>query len=531
MRIFWKIVKQAMELGTSADKRSFSTVTKLTYEDAVYALNGLQSNAAVLEKARKERSVNAYKNLKNTEKFLKKLDITPTDLDRLNIIHISGTKGKGSTCAFTESVLRRRGVKTGFYSSPHLVAVRERIRINGKPLCKEMFTSYFWKVYNKLKLQEKAEEVSMPPYFMFLTIMAFYVFLQEKVEVAIIEVGVGGLYDNTNIVRSPVATGVTSLGYDHVAVLGKTIEEIAWQKAGIFKTGVPAFTVSQPQEAMKVLQKKASEINCSLHVVPPLSTYEWEKVMKLGIPGDVQTMNASLALQLCQSWINQKKQGLQNCRWPGRHQTIHRDSITYFLDGAHTAESMIPCVRWYTECIKKIESNIGDIYKVLLFNCTGERKAETLLTPLIDIPFDLVVFSPNKLDLTKDATSDQSNFTVDPDKELIQCERNMKVWNYLLSSVYEEEISSNAAGTLSKSLLSHSSEQNNNNTVVFSCLKDALQFICRNHDSDLRKKVPIPNSSFPLNSITAKHLSLFVTGSIHLVGNVLSLIDPELQEH
>ncbi|XP_023211658.1 folylpolyglutamate synthase, mitochondrial-like isoform X2 [Centruroides sculpturatus] len=434
-------------------------------------------------------------------------------------------------------MLRHRGVKTGFYSSPHLVAVRERIRINGKPLCKEMFTSYFWEVYNKLKLQEKAEEVSMPPYFMFLTIMAFYVFLQEKVDVAIIEVGVGGLYDNTNIVRLPVVTGVTSLGYDHVAILGKTIEEIAWQKAGIFKTGVPAFTVSQPQEAMKVLQKKASEINCSLHVVPPLSTYEWEKVVKLGIPGDVQTTNASLALQLCQSWINQRKQGLQNCRWPGRHQTIHRDSITYFLDGAHTAESMIPCVRWYAECIKKIESNIGDTYKVLLFNCTGERKAETLLTPLIDLPFDLVVFSPNKLDLTKDATSDQSNFTVDPDKELIQCERNMKVWNYLLSSVYEEEISSNATGTLSKSLLSHSSEQNNNNTIVFSCLKDALQFICNNHNSDLKKKVPmltmpIPNfSSFPLNLVTAKHLSLFVTGSIHLVGNVLSLIDPELQEH
>lgn len=102
------------------------------------------------------------------------------DLDRLNIIHVSGTKGKGSTCAFTESLLRYLGYRTGFYSSPHLVAVRERLRLDGVPLAEDVFTRYFWDVYDALRDGCLAEE--MPPYFKFLTVMSFYVFLQEKVK-------------------------------------------------------------------------------------------------------------------------------------------------------------------------------------------------------------------------------------------------------------------------------------------------------------------------------------------------------------
>lgn len=573
MNLFYKLASHIVELRSTVCytvlKDRFTTVKMLTYEDAIYALNGLQSNSSVLEKARKENNNNIpIIKLHKTEKFLNALSITLTDIDNLNIIHISGTKGKGSTCAFTECILRHHGIKTGFYSSPHLVAVRERIRINGNPLSKEAFTSYFCDVYSKLKLYTMDNHLSMPPYFMFLTIMAFYVFHHEKVNAAVIEVGIGGLYDNTNIVRLPVVVGVTSLGYDHMSILGKTIEEIALQKAGIFKTGVPAFTVPQPENAMKILQNKASEINCSLHVVPSLNTYECEKEIKLGIPGEVQMMNSSLALQLCKSWINNQKlntlkkrffsalpvhfnaehqqlppplalpflvttkfaEGLQNCRWHGRNQTIHRDSITYFLDGAHTAESMDFCIKWYKECVKKLEINKGNIYKILLFNCTGERKAETLLTPLINQQFDLVVFSPNKVDISKNAASDQSNFTMDPDKELKICEKNMKIWQFLLSSTYEEEISSVNVGSLSKSVLLPSLHHNNDHILVFSCLKDAIYFISYNHDSNFKNKTSIPNTfTFPKSLTAAKHLSILVTGSLHLVGNVLSLIDPELE--
>jgi len=168
--------------------------------------------------------------------FTERAGVKMEDLDKLSIIHISGTKGKGSTCAFCESILRHKGLKTGFYSSPHLMEVRERIRINGKPLPKEKFAKYFFDCWDNLCNNGDGQgKADMPAYFRFLTLMSFHVFLQEKVDVAVIEVGIGGAYDSTNIIRKPVVCGVTSLGMDHVITLGGTLESIAWQKAGIFK--------------------------------------------------------------------------------------------------------------------------------------------------------------------------------------------------------------------------------------------------------------------------------------------------------
>ena len=212
------------------------------------------------------------------------LDIKTSDLNQLNVIHVSGTKGKGSTCAFAESILRNSGFKTGFYSSPHLVAARERIRINGEPLSKRQFAKYFWSVYKTIE-RFKDESIGMPPYFNFLTVMAFKVFLEEKVDVTILEVGIGGQYDCTNVVPKPIVTGVTSLGLDHCSLLGNTIEQIAWQKAGIFKPSVPAFTVEQNDLAMKVLRNRAKELMCPLQVSPSLSLYPHSNSIELGIKG------------------------------------------------------------------------------------------------------------------------------------------------------------------------------------------------------------------------------------------------------
>lgn len=249
------------------------------------ALNSLQTNAQYIEEAvRKEKSSNAIQSLEKTIHFLSLLDIKPDDLNQLNVIHVSGTKGKGSTCAFAESILRQDGYKTGFYSSPHLVAVRERIRINGEPISREQFTKYFWSVFDTIK-EKKDPDCGMPAYFNFLTLMAFKVFLEEKVDVAIVEVGIGGEYDCTNVVPKPVVTGVTSLGLDHCSLLGNTIDKIAWQKAGIFKPGVPAFTVNQDEEAMNILRLRAEERMCSLHVCPLLSLYPYRALIKLGIKG------------------------------------------------------------------------------------------------------------------------------------------------------------------------------------------------------------------------------------------------------
>jgi len=140
----------------------------------------------------------------------------------------------------------------GLYTSPHLIAVRERIRIDGVPISENDFTKYFFEVWDKLvksqtvspsnfidvgniNFQKSAPATSMPGYFRFLTLMAFHVFLENRVDATVLEVGIGGTYDCTNVVPRPIVTGITALGIDHVSVLGKTIEEIAWQKGGIFK--------------------------------------------------------------------------------------------------------------------------------------------------------------------------------------------------------------------------------------------------------------------------------------------------------
>ena len=154
------------------------------------------------------------------------------DLKGLHIIHVAGTKGKGSTCSFAESMLRRSGLKTGLFTSPHMVQVRERIRINGKPVSEGLFVRYLDETWGKLSAVA-AEE--MPTYFRFLTLMAFHTFLQEKVDVAVVEVGIGGLFDATNVIDKPIVCGITSLGLDHVKLLGNSLVSIAKHKAGIMK--------------------------------------------------------------------------------------------------------------------------------------------------------------------------------------------------------------------------------------------------------------------------------------------------------
>lgn len=163
---------------------------------------------------------------------------------------------QGSVCSFVESILREHGLRTGFFSSPHLVSVTERIRLNGVPISEESFAGHFWKLFNRLNASKESTD-DLPPYFKFLTLMAFHAFLAERVDVAIVEVGIGGKFDCTNIVRGTRTVGITSLGLDHVQVLGDTIEKIACQKAGIIKRQSHVFTVGQPGRANAVIEEVA----------------------------------------------------------------------------------------------------------------------------------------------------------------------------------------------------------------------------------------------------------------------------------
>ncbi|XP_031364410.1 folylpolyglutamate synthase, mitochondrial isoform X2 [Apis dorsata] len=477
-----------------------------SYEAAIKKLCGLQSNSSYLKLATKNNSQTSdtYK-LLDTIKYLVRSGITLEKLDTLSVIHVAGTKGKGSTCAYTEAILREHGFKTGFFSSPHLISVRERIRLNGQPISEMHFTQNFWKIYKKLE-DTREYESDMPAYFNFLTVLMFNIFLDEHVDVAIIEVGIGGLYDCTNIVRNPVCVGITSLGLDHTSLLGNSLEDIAYQKSGIFKSGTIAFSVPQLPQAMYILEKRAIEKNCKLHIVPTFDEYKWENISPtLQIINKVQQQNASLAIQMAIEWIQSKTNkisnvlhnsinnnicckykessqiivsmdkiaiGLSFCKWPGRMQILKSSIGDFFLDGAHTIESIKCCISWFNDITNK---NRGK--RFLIFNTSGNRDPIRLLILLKSLYFHKVYFVPNFAGIK--SLDDEVNCSL-IDEQKIKCEMNSKIW-----------------GT---------------NSVIVNSVFEVLQDIKNNSEQ---------NQIFEENQI-------LVTGSLHLIGTVLTILDPNL---
>lgn len=248
--------------------------------------------------------------------------------------------------------------------------MRERIQINNEPLSEEVFAKYFFETWDRLENSARAQgrptdHRAKPVYFRFLTLMAFHTYMSEGVDTAIIECGIGGEYDSTNILVSPTVTGITSLGIDHVGMLGETIEEIAWHKAGIMKPGTPAFTAPQPPGAQDVLQKRATAKSVSLEVVEPdLSLAK----IPLGLAGDVQITNASLAVRVASAYLlalghssthstpgsplpDEFLRGLRQVRWPGRCETRCEKKITWYIDSAHTLESIRVAATWFVDSL------------------------------------------------------------------------------------------------------------------------------------------------------------------------------------
>jgi folylpolyglutamate synthase len=284
-------------------------------------------------------------------------------------VHVAGTKGKGSTCAYVDSILARYRKshdlpkKVGLFTSPHLIAVRERIRINSAPLSAALFTKYFFEVWDRLEAAAAATgPFEKPVYFRYLTLMSYHVFLQEGVDAAIYEVGVGGEYDSTNIVDRPTVTGISSLGIDHTFTLGETIDKIAWHKAGIQKAGVPSYTVRQPPEAMEVVEHRAMERGVKSLRVVDLDP----RLMSVNIKpaADFQRGNASLAICLAETVLKKLDpnfktspdalpkefvDALEQVVWRGRCETKVDGNVTWYLDGAHTADSIKVATKWFSD--------------------------------------------------------------------------------------------------------------------------------------------------------------------------------------
>ncbi|KAJ5875289.1 uncharacterized protein N7473_012636 [Penicillium subrubescens] len=320
--------------------------------------------------------------------WLQALGHSENDVDNLNIIHVTGTKGKGSTCAFTRSFLYTHGLRTGFpkriglYTSPDLQCIRERIQINDQPITEDLFTRYFFEVWETLAYPERAAETEgsrQPRYLQLLALLAFHTFIKENVDAAIFETHHGGEYDATNVIRKPVVTAITSLGMDHVAQLGPTVKDIAWHKSGIFKPGAPAFSVIQEAGPSEVLRTRATERNTDLTFVSPSNTLP---VNKKVLSAPVQRLNCSLAIQLASRFLQLKdpenvldtddiSKGINNFSWAGRFEVIDKGSSRWFLDGAHNTLSLEQVAEWFSENLHAADT---PRYRVLIFSHFSEER-------------------------------------------------------------------------------------------------------------------------------------------------------------
>ncbi|KAL6906546.1 hypothetical protein ACP4OV_004147 [Aristida adscensionis] len=453
-------------------------------------------------------------------------------IEQLKVIHVAGTKGKGSTCTFAESILRSCGFRTGLFTSPHLMDVRERFRLDGLDISEEKFIKYFWWCWNKLK-DKTGDDVPMPAYFRFLALLAFKIFSVEQVDVAVLEVGLGGKYDATNVVRAPVVCGISSLGYDHMEILGNTLGEIAGEKAGILKKGVPAYTVPQPEEAMSVLMHRAATLGVSLQVVEPLDPQKLED-QPLGLHGEHQYMNAGLAVALANTWLERQGHldrihgkhsgalpdqfinGLSSACLQGRAQIVpdpqanaenHEESISslvFYLDGAHSPESMEMCARWFAHVTDKDGMQSGTLEqphtgkssrKILLFNCMTVRDPQILLPGLLDtcaengLHFEQALFVPNQSQYNKLGS------LASPPSERGQIDLS---WQLSLQRVWESLPHSN------KGLNGANSGRT---SLVFESLPLAIKWLRETAQQN-------PSIQF----------QVLVTGSLHLVGDVLRLL-------
>ncbi len=263
-------------------------------------------------------------------------------------VHIAGTNGKGSTAAMIANALQCAGYEAGLYTSPHLVDPTERIQIAGKQVTHLEFASAFAVVHEKAEELLKADAIDAhPSYFETVTAMAFLIF-RERANIAVLEVGLGGRLDATNVVN-PELCVITPVSYDHEALLGNTLQSIAQEKAGILKPGVPVVVAAQQPEAEEVIRKKAAELGCRvIHTAnSPISGVSADALQSTftldgeqftcRLPGRHQIDNAVTAIVACKELailVNAIEAGLETVRWPGRLEYVSH-APDFVLDGAH----------------------------------------------------------------------------------------------------------------------------------------------------------------------------------------------------
>lgn len=334
--------------------------------------------------------------LEHTKTFLKRLGNPAADR---KIVHVAGTNGKGSVCAYLQAILMAEGKRTGFFTSPHLVSVNERIRVDNIQIDNETFLKVFRKVL-KIVRQMVEDGIEHPSYFEFLFGMGMTAFAETDVEYIILETGLGGRLDATNAIDNPALAIITSISLDHTAILGDTIEKIAGEKAGIIKPGVSVFFDGSSKKAAEVIKAKASELGVSCREVTKnayeiqevhrkyiafsrRSAYDKDVIFQVPMCGCYQAMNAELALEALEYLLageeihmDRWKEALAELHWEGR---MERVGAHITVDGAHNPGAM----EAFVESVKALdESERGEM--VLLFSAVSDKKYDQMIEYLCE---------------------------------------------------------------------------------------------------------------------------------------------------
>ncbi|XP_060183519.1 folylpolyglutamate synthase isoform X5 [Lycium barbarum] len=408
--------------------------------------------------------------------------------------------------------------------------------------------------------------------------------LPNNVDVAIIEVGLGGKLDSTNVIKEPVVCGITSLGMDHMETLGDTLGQIASHKAGIFKPQIPAFSVPQLSEAMEVLQERANELTIPLEVVAPL-TMEKLNGTRLSLSGDHQLSNAALAVSLCKSWLRrtgnwknlfedayeedglpeQFLRGLSAAHLSGRAQIFVdplinasgrserlSGDLTFYLDGAHSPESMDACARWYSAAaverkdlllssisskvetmerartnsyIKHCHNEESDeiLKRILLFNCMDARDPQILLPKLVNtcassgVYFSKAIFVPSISAYTKVTSATSTIPSYIPGKDLSWQFNLQRIWERIINGKDVPDQNLKIKASVGLPLREFLYEE------ASCCGPGDGYFAC--------SSAVIPSLPLAINWLRdcvrenpSLRLQVLVTGSLHLVGDVLKLL-------
>ena len=340
-------------------------------------VNSLDSISQFASSTGLERGRQLLHDMNNPEKSLK-------------IIHVAGTNGKGSVCAYIAGILQHNGYKTGLFTSPHLDDITERIRINGIMISQEDFEEAYWYVE-----EHRTQELA---YFDYLFGMAMYYYSKHDVDYVVMETGLGGKLDATNAVDNPVVSVITTISLEHTAILGDTIEKIANEKAGIIKPGIPVVCSGIVKEAADVIRKRAADFGCDCHVVDDntfeliQNTYgyidflihnEYYKndCFRLATNALYQMENASIALTACavlaskgELILNEElvRKAVLETYWSGRMELVRNN---LYLDGAHNPQG----IQSFIESVNSLYENNPAEDATLLFSVVSDKNYDQMI--------------------------------------------------------------------------------------------------------------------------------------------------------